>query len=466
MTVDWSDLKEIYGRLPPHFRKKVFCDMMRNANNTKKASLTDEPAHFLERIKNGLPSKLQCLFSNNPVKIIKGGRGSAKSTSVGRVLTALAYVQHERVLCAREFQVSIKDSVHQVLKRQIESLGLTAQFEITDREIRCPKTGSEFIFKGLRRDPDSLKSVEGITKTWVEEGQLITKDSLDILLPTVFRDEKSQLFVTYNPELEDAPIEDLIQNPINESIVVDINWRDNPYFPPGLERLRARAEKLAFENNDWSAYNWIWEGHYRLLSEAVVFAKRVVFEEFETPLSAYFYHGVDWGFSVDPTAMIRCYITDESDGKHLWIDREAFGYEIPIDQYPYLFANVETAKRWPIKADNSRPETIHHVRNNQKYDIMPAKKWAGSVEDGIEYLKSFQKIHIHANCPNMIEEAKLYSYKQDKLTKKILPIPVDAHNHGWDALRYALDDLIRNNEPMQIPQNVLIRSRRRQFSYM
>ena len=150
-----------------------------------------------------------------------------------------------------------------------------------------------------------------------------------------------------------------------------------------------------------------------------------------------FYHGADWGFANDPTTLIRCFI----DGKRLYIDREAWGIGVEIDNTPALFDTIDTARKWPIKADCARPETISYMRR-QGFKVSAAKKWAGSIEDGIEFLKTFEII-IHPRCQHTIDEFNHYSYKVDKQTGDILPQIVDANNHLCDSLRYSMDGLIK-----------------------
>jgi len=166
--------------------------------------------------------------------------------------------------------------------------------------------------------------------------------------------------------------------------------------------------------------------------------------EFEAPANARFFHGADWGFSADPTTLVRCF---ELDGS-LWIDHEAYGLHVDIDDLPKLFDTIDTARKWPIKADSARPETISYMAK-QGYRISGAKKWAGSVEDGIAHLRGFKKIYIHPRCKHTLEEFKLYSYKIDQNTGDVLPVIVDKHNHIVDAIRYSLDGYIRNRGEMQ-----------------
>jgi phage terminase large subunit len=420
-----------------------------------------------------IPDKFAFLNEPAPVKIARGGRGSAKSQSFARVLAHAAEDHYERVLCTREFQNSIKDSVHQVIKQEIADLGMASAFVVTDREIRCPRTGSEFIFKGLHFHPEEAKSLEGVTKTWVEEGQTLTEDGVKILLPTIFRTKGAELWISYNPELSNSPVEKLVNEPIEGSIISELlTWRDNPWFPEGLELIRHREEEMAKSLGDWADYDWIWEGKFRTQSEALVFWRRIAVEDFETPPDARFFHGADWGFADDPTCLIRCYMTgNDVHGRHLWIDREAYGYRTDIDEIPALFDQIPTSKRrpghpgWPIKGDAARPETIHYLAQ-RGYAITAAKKWAGSVEDGVAFLKGFVKIHVHPSCVRLIEETKRYSYKVDPkqidpTTGKpvILPVIIDAWNHGIDSIRYALDDYIHGKHPLLISDETLARSR-------
>ena len=388
-----------------------------------------------------MPAAYRHLFVTKRYKGLRGGRGAGRSWLAATALIAHARTSCERVLCTREYQTTIRESVHHLLRARIEGLGLAKEFDITDISIRHLRSKSEFIFKGLRYDPQGIKSLEGITKVWIEEARTVSRESLIILDPTLRN--SSEIWATWNPEDSEDAIEAFFADKDEtDKVVVTTTWRDNPFFPEDLQKLRAHDEALAKATGDWDAYNWVWEGQFRKISEAAVFRRRVVVEAFETPPGARFFHGADWGFANDPTALIRCYMSGEPDGKHLWIDEEIFGFGVDIDETPALFGRIPTSRAWPIKADCSRPETINYIKR-AGFNIVGADKWSGSVEDGIAYLKGFVCIHIHDRCKNMIEEAKLYSYKKDRLTDEVLPVLVDAHNHGWDAVRYALGDYIK-----------------------
>jgi len=337
-------------------------------------------------------------------------------------------------MCVREYQNSISDSVHRLLCDQIERLNLGLWFDVTQTSIRCPYNGTEFLFKGMRQNAMEVKSTEGITRCWYEEAQKASQESLDILIPTI-RAPDSELWFSYNPMEEDDPVDKIfVKNTPPDCDIEHVTFRDNPYFP---EVLRKEMEHL--KATDPVAYEHVWEGGYLRIGEAVIFVKRVSVEDFpEPPYGTRFYYGADWGFANDPTALIRFWI----DKEVLYIDYEAFGHGVELDETAQLFDSVPEARKWPIKADCARPETISYVRR-QGFNITAAEKWKGSVEDGIAHLKAYKKIVIHPRCVNMQREARLYSYKVDRVTKEILPIVVDANNHGWDAVRYGLDGVIQ-----------------------
>lgn len=384
------------------------------------------------------PPAFRELYRPHRYKIWRGGRGAAKSHQFAEALVIKAGTEKKRILCGREFQNSIKDSVHQLLCEKIAKLGMQDRFTITDTSIESV-TGSDFLFKGLRRNLASIKSTEGVDIFWNEEAQATSKESLRTIIPTI-RKPGSELWFSYNPINEDDPVHKMALDPKLDGVSFKVTYEDNPYFPEELEK-----ERLALLESDPDAYDHVWEGECLIISDAVIFRSKVVVEAFETPTlpTPRFFHGVDWGFANDPLCIVRCYITKEKDGEHLWIDRAWFGYKIELDDIPEKFdQHVTTARKWPIKADNARPETISYVRR-QGFNIEAAEKWNGSVEDGITHLKGFRKIHIHQDLKQMAQEARLYSYKVDKITQDVLPDIVDKHNHGWDAIRYALDGYIK-----------------------
>lgn len=369
-----------------------------------------------------IPEPFGELFKPHRYKVYYGGRGSSKSWSLARAIAYRGCMEPLRVLCAREIQRSISDSVHKLLKEQIEEIGMGRYYDIT-RDVIRGTNGTEIIFKGLRSNAQEIKSTEGVDVAWVEEAQAVSAESWDVLIPTI-RKPNSEIWLTFNPLDESDPTyQRFVLNAPGDALVRKVNYDENPYFPDVLRRemewLRAR---------DYESYLHIWEGEVRKHSNAVIFARRFRVEEFETPKDARFYHGVDWGFAADPSVMIRSFIQDRT----IYIDREAWGVGVELDELPALFDSIETSRTWPIKADNARPETISYMKR-QGYRITAAKKWQGSIEDGIEFLKSYD-IVVHPRCRHIIDEFAHYSYKVDKQTGDVLPIIVDAWNHGIDSL--------------------------------
>jgi len=384
-----------------------------------------------------LSVKLQPLFrSRKRYILLKGGRGSAKSWSIALRLIQCAEANGERILCVREIQNSIRDSVHRLLKDTIGRLHRDSIFNITDNSISSLRSTGEFIFKGLWNNENSLKSTEGIDKCWVEEGQSMSAYSLDILGPTI-RKPNSQIIISYNPTNIDDPVHaDLylpaVRGERDDVEIIEINWRDNKYFPDVL-----RSEMEYDKRTDYDKYLHKWEGHCVAHSQAQIFYGKWEVKDFETPEAAKFLFGADWGFAADPTALVRMFIKDND----LYIDHEAYGMGVEINQYPKFFESVPESKKNKIVADSARPESISYVKN-AGFFIVPARKGANSIEEGISRLKSFNKIYIHPRCKNTVDEFRFYCYKTDKRTGSISTIPEDKHNHIIDSIRYATEDVI------------------------
>lgn len=376
-------------------------------------------------------------------KGVWGGRGSGKSHFFAELLVARAMMTPGlRVVCIREVQKSLAMSVKQLVTDKIIKLGLTHQFTLLDKEIRTPG-GGVIIFQGMQNHTaDSIKSLEGFDIAWVEEAQSLSAHSLKLLRPTI-RKPGSEIWFSWNPSSETDPVDAFMRNPGYEGddaiVTICANWSDNPWFPDVLNDERTRD--LALRPDE---YDHIWEGDYQRMSEAVIFRHRVRFDAFETPEDVRFYYGVDWGFSKDPTAVVRCFIA----GDILHIDHEAGGVGIELDRLPALLESIPGARDWPIKADNARPETISYLTNRHGFRITGADKWKGSVEDGIEHLKAYKAIRIHPRCPKTAQEFRLYRYKVDRSTGDVLPKIEDANNHYIDACRYSLDGIIQSRRTM------------------
>jgi len=384
---------------------------------------------FAEKMPDGQPVRYRVAY---------GGRGSGKSHAFAAALVIMARQKPIRVLCAREIQKSIKDSVKKLLDDKIKQMGFGQYFRSTDTEIKGTN-GSHFIFAGLRSNVDSIKSLEGIDIAWVEEATTVSQASLTNLGPTI-RKEGSEIWFTWNPRHPNDPVDAMFRKPSGappRAIVRRVNWDKNPFFPDVL-----REDMEWDKARDPDKYAHIWLGEYLRNSEARVFHNWKV-EPFETPRDARFYLGADWGFSVDPTVLVRAFI----DGRTLYVDREVHKVGCPIDGTPALFDSLDEtskgmARNWPIRADSARPETIDYLRRHGYPKITPALKGPNSVMDGIEFLKSYD-IVVHPSCKHTIDELTLYSWKTDPLTGEVLPMLEDKKNHVIDALRYALEGVRR-----------------------
>ena len=378
-----------------------------------------------------LPNKFKEIFDPYRYKIFYGGRGSGKSWSVATALIVLAMNRELRILCAREIQNSLNDSVMKLLLDTINRLDLGEYFTCTKNEIICTLTGSHFFFTGLYRNISKIKSYEAIDICWIEEGANVSKESLNDLFPTI-RKEGSEIWITFNPHNVDDPVYDtFIAHTRPDSLVVKVNADDNPWFPETLRKERAYDKEF---NPD--RYAWIWEGECLANSEAQIFHSSFLVKSFETPEDADFLVGADWGFATDPTAMIRGFIHDN----YLYLDREVYGYGVTYEGLPALLDYMLPDKRWPVTADSARPDTIDYL-NRKGYNIKGSKKGKGSIIDGIERLKGFKHIFIHPSLIHTIEEFRMYQYKINKHTGDILPVPEDKNNHIIDALRYATEGI-------------------------
>ena len=291
---------------------------------------------------------------------------------------------------------------------------------------------------------DSIKSKARILICWVDEAENVSEMAWRKLTPTV-REDNSEIWVTWNPEVEGSPTDlRFRQNPPENSAIVELNYNDNPFFPDVLEQ--ERLNDLA--RLDYATYAWIWEGAYLENSDKQVLNGKYVIQEFDDDLykkADRLLFGADFGFANDPNTLIRFFILDGC----LYIEYEAYGVHVELDEMPQFYDSVPESRKWSIKGDGSRPETISYIRR-EGFKISAAKKWQGSVEDGISHLKGFKQIIIHPRCKHTAEEARLYSYKTDRVTEEVLPIIEDKNNHCWDAIRYGLDGYIKQSNVMGI----------------
>ena len=367
---------------------------------------------------------------------MKGGRGGGRTTSISRCLVDIAADKPVRIAAARSFQNSIAESNKQSIEQQIQILGLEHRFKIQEKYIESD-TGAVFFFLGLERNVSSKKSLEGIDYLWAEECDGLTQKTIDTIEPTIRKDGSITIW-SWNPTDPSAAIESAVKQYAYDTVTRHTNYLQNPWCPQSLI-MSANALK----EHDYERYLHIYEGHYWSSSEASILGKRIrqhtfeVTPDFGTPLI-----GIDWGFAQDPTCIVECYVV----GRRLFIRRAAGKVRLELpDTANYLKTKVPAVTQYASRADSARPETINMVQKEIRL-LQPAAKGAGSVEDGVEFLRSFTEIVVHPDCQaDTASELIGYSYKVDR-NGDVTNVIVDASNHYADAVRYALEPLSRRKK--------------------
>jgi phage terminase large subunit len=386
------------------------------------------------------PVKLQPLFKPSRYKILYGGRGGAKSWGIARALLILGAKRPMRVLCAREFQTSIKDSVHKLLWDQIEALGLTAFYEITQNSIRGAN-GSEFAFVGLKNNPTNIKSFEGVDIVWVEEGQTVSRVSWNILIPTI-RKEGSEIWVSFNPDLEtDETYQRFVVKPPRDAVIIKINWSDNPWFPETL-----RAEKDALKERDPQAYNTVWEGMCRRTVDGAVFADQMQAAESDGRITKVPYdptkpvHAVfDLGWSDATACWLLQYIGMETrliryfEGSQ----RTMTSYLAQLQQFGYVYDTIWLPHDAENKTLAAAGKSIEEIVRGAGYktQVMPRVPITDSINASRTMFPNMW--FDRENCADGLNCLRHYRYEVDPETGQFSRTPLhDQYSHGADAFRY------------------------------
>ena len=409
-----------------------------------------------------IPKRMELLLYPRRFKVFYGGRGSGKTANVVSYLIEKARFRNSRVGCFREIQNSIKESSYAELVDEINRKGHTQEYRCVDGEITHHTTRSKFVFRGLWRNITAIKGMAGLTDVFCEESENISQVSWDTLIPTV-RAAGSEIIIVFNPNKETDPtwtnfVEPYIDKMVDgiyqddDIVVVNVNYIHNPWFTEELKQHMNQMKAV-----DYDRYLWVYEGKFNKRSDEQVFGGKWRIDNFEVKPEWHGpYFGMDFGFSTDPTAMVEVYIEELPGGRrNIYINREYGKVGLEITDTPAAMEqSFPMAKRARWYADCARPETISHIKRSG-FDIHPCTKWPGSVEDGVTWLRGCDSIIIQERCKEMQNEASMYSYKVDKLTGNVLTDIVDAYNHYWDAVRYALNDHI-----VQRGSGMLIRRRR------
>lgn len=395
------------------------------------------------------PDKLRCLFGPARYKVLYGGRGGAKSWGIARALLIIGAGRKIRVLCAREIQSSIKDSVHKLLSDQIASLGLSSFYEIQQSAV-IGKNGTEFAFVGLRHNVDQIKSFEGIDICWVEEAQTVSKGSWDTLIPTI-RKDGSEIWISFNPEFEqDETNQRFVVKPPANAVVKKLTWRDNPWFPKVL-----RAEKDALRDRDPDAYLHVWEGGYKRVLEGAVYAKELRAAETDDRITKVPYERlkpVDTFWDLGKRDATSIWFAQVVGFEYRVIDfYENRGYGIDhylkiLQEKPYLYGRDYL----PHDANMTlvgQPRSIKQQMQDKgrKVDIVPKL----SKADGINAARTiFPNCYFDAEkCAEGLHALRHYKYEVDQETGLFSKEPAhDWSSHAADAFRY-MGVSIKDNRP-------------------
>jgi len=376
-----------------------------------------------------IPKEFKPLFKKDwREAAIYGGRFSLKSHSVARFLLIRARQEKTRIACFREFQNSISDSSHQLLAELIKQYELT-DFEITNNSIVNTINGSDFLFKGLWHNEQSIKSIEGIDIAWVEEAQTVSAQSIEVLTPTI-RKSGSQIVYTYNRLLEEDPVHHrLVIEGRPNTLVINVNYDIALKYNLMPDVIKAEMEDDKAKRPALFKHKWL--GEPTSLEQRIYRDWNIIDEvPFEARLERY---GVDFGWHPDPAAIVAVYYYN---GGYI-LDEIAYQLEMSNREIAETLKNLPKA---PTMADSAEPKSIAEVRL-YGINIIPVPKGADSVRHGIKAVQD-QRISVTKRSVNLIKEYRNYLWETDKDGKVLPGIPAEGKDHLLDATRYAINSLI------------------------
>jgi len=377
-----------------------------------------------------IPIEYKRLFDNDwREAAIYGGRFSLKSHTVARYLLIQARMKKTRIACFREFQSSIADSSHQLLADLINLYELK-EFEITNSSIINKLNGSDFLFKGMHRNEQSIKSIEGIDIAWVEEAQSVSKLSIDVLTPTV-RKESSRIIYTYNRLLEDDPVHQrLVLEGRPNTLVINVNYDIAMKYKMMPEIIRLEMEDDKEKRPALYKHKWLGEPNSL---ERKIYRNWAIIESIphEARLERY---GLDFGYSNDPTSIVAVYYYN---GGYI-LDEITFQKGLSNKQIGDILKNHDTAL---VVADSAEPKSIDEIAS-YGISIVGAVKGSDSIVHGITTIQA-QKVSLTQRSQNIIKEYNNFFWTTDK-NEKIINEPEAGFDHSMDALRYALASLIKD----------------------
>lgn len=389
--------------------------------------------------KVAFPEKLQFLFKPARYKILYGGRGGAKSWGVARALLIAGTMEPLRIMCAREFQNSILDSVHHLLKTQIEDMGLTAFYNIQNSSI-AGRNGTEIVFVGLKNNVSRIKSYEGIDRVWVEEAQTVSKSSWETLIPTI-RKEGSEIWATFNPELDtDETYQRFVVEPPKDAVVVKMNWSDNKWFPEVLER-----ERLELKERDPDSYRNVWEGECRSTLQGAIYAKEIRAAEEEGRIRTVLYDVLkpvttfwDLGWADNTSIWFA-----QTVGQELRLIDYYSNNQQPLQHYIEVLQNKHYVYGTDWLPHDAKAKTLATGRSVEEMMTAMGRRVSItpnlSLFDGISAARTiFNRCYFDKDkCSEGLQDLRHYRYDIDPESKQLSGRPLhDHHSHAADAFRY------------------------------
>lgn len=395
-----------------------------------------------------VPKVFAPLLAPARYKGVHGGRGSGKSHFFAQLLILRALASPIRAVCIREVQKSIKQSVKLLLDDKIKDLGLQDHFRSLDQEIRCD-SGSVITFQGMQdHTAGSIKSLEGYDIAWCEESQAISERSIRLLRPTI-RKECSEIWFSWNPDNETDPVDELLRgpNPLNDSIVVQANWMDNPYFPDVL-RLEMEQDKIRDPDN----YGHVWLGEYQRFAGGAVYGKEMIqaIEDVPTRITTVPYNPsspviVSWdlGYS-DATALWFCQLVGKEPRliDYYESNREPLSHYVKlIKSKPYMYevqVLPHDASHSSLRTGTSLIKQLEELGSwRAGKDIISLPR--DSVASGIELGRTLiaQAWFDKERCKAGIAALRKYHYTYDEERKIHSTEPFhDWSSNGADSFRY------------------------------